>query len=143
MIRTAPLWTRFYESLAFLFYGLTYRDGEVRKEEIALVKKLIQEVWLDLEPSLDEYGYDAAYQIEAVFDWLFEMRPTHLWAVKKFERFVHEHPGFVDDKLAQQIWESANRIAAACAGKNKSELTYLYQLQEILKLSLNGRSDVH
>lgn len=133
MIRTPQLWTKFYENLAFLFYSLTYCDGTITKEEATAVKELVQQVWLDFEPSLDEYGYDAAYQIQAVFDWLFDSRPTPSSAFKRFSGFVADHPSFIDQKLAEVIFSSANKIASAYAHRNKSELGYLYLLQELLK----------
>jgi len=133
MIRTPQLWTKFYENLAFLFYSMTYCDGNITKEETAAVKDLLQQVWLDFEPSLDEYGYDAAYQIQAVFDWLFDTRPTASSAFKRFSTFVSDHPSFIDQHLAETIFSSANKIASSSANRNKSELGYLYLLQEILK----------
>ncbi|HWV70906.1 MAG TPA: hypothetical protein VN040_04300 [Pseudosphingobacterium sp.] len=133
MIRTPQLWTKFYESLAFLFYSLAYCDGNIRKEEVAAVKELVQQAWLDFEPSLDEYGYDAAYQLEAVFDWLLERQPTAAVAFRRFNSFVKEHPSFIDQKIAENIFRSASQLVASYAGKNKSELGFLYLLQDILQ----------
>lgn len=135
MIRTPQLWTKFYENLAFLFYSLTYCDRDITDKEVEAVKGLVQEAWLDFEPSLDEYGYDAAYQIQAVFDWLFDSRPTASSAFKRFSSFVDDHPSFIDQKLAEAIFSSANKIVSAYGHRNKIELGYLYLLQDVLKES--------
>ncbi|WP_164110201.1 MULTISPECIES: hypothetical protein [Sphingobacterium] len=133
MIRTAQQWTKFYENLGFLFYSLTCCDRRVTPSEKAIIKDLVNRTWINLEPSLDEYGYDAAYQIEAVTDWLFEEKPSARIAFKRFVDFVEGHPGFIDHRMANIIFSSANSITAASARKNKSELGYLYLLHGILK----------
>lgn len=137
MTRTPQLWTKFYESLAFLFYSLTYCDGNINKKEVAAVKYLLQQIWLDFEPSLDDYGYDAAYQIQAVFDWLFDERPSAPSAFGKFSSFVKEHPSFIDQKIAENIVVSAKAIVSSFAGVNKSELNFLYQLCAMLPEAKN------
>lgn len=143
MIRTALQWTKFYENLGFLFYSLTYCDRKVTPSEKAIIKDLVNKIWLNLEPSLDEYGYDAAYQIEAITDWLFEEELPAPVAFKRFVDFVEGHPGFIDQKMANIIFASAHSIASASARRNKSELGYLYQLQGVLKKATNsGMTDL-
>lgn len=134
MQRPHALWVKFYESLAHLFYGIASCDDKVEKKEVASVKYLLNNIWLDLEPSFDEYGYDAAYQIEAVFDWLIDTRPTSERAFLHFCSFIKEHPGFVDEKLAALILDSANKIAYAFNGRNKSELGLIFRLEQELKV---------
>jgi hypothetical protein len=133
MVRTPTLWLKFYENLAFLFYTLSCCDGDINKGEIAAIKTLLEELWLDLEPSFDEDGSDAAYQIETKLDWLFDVRPTAASAFKRFSSFIIEHPGFVDQKLAENVFNSARRIVSSNAGRNKQELGYLYKLQETFR----------
>lgn len=135
MIRTPQLWTKFYENLAFLFYSLSYCDGTVQEEESTEVRNLLQQVWLDFEPSLDEYDQDAAYQIGTIFDWLSEMKPTAASAFKRFSTFVRDYPTFIDQQLAENIFSSANKIALSNAGRSKPELGYLYLLQELLDVA--------
>jgi len=133
MEHTPQLWHKFYETLGFLFYSLSFADGSVKKQEVETVKKLLRDDWLGVESSLDEYGYDAAYQLEAVFDWLCETQPSAASAFKRFRSFVIDHPMFIDQKLKEKILDSANQIISSYAQKNKAELGYLYQLQESLR----------
>jgi len=132
-MRTPELWIKFYENLAFLFYTLCYCDGEINKREIGAIKMLLEEVWLDLEPSLDEDRSDAAYQIETKLDWLLDVRPTAASAFKRFSSFIIEHPAFMDQKLAENVFYSARRIVSSHGGRNKQELGYLYKLQETFR----------
>ena len=132
-MRTPELWTKFYENLAFLFYTLSCCDGKINEREITTIKALLEEVWLDLEPSIDEDGFDAAYQIETKLDWLFDVRPTAASAFKRFSSFIIEHPTFVDQKLAENVFNSARRIVSSNAGRNKQELGYLYKVQETFR----------
>lgn len=131
--RPPMLWTQFYEKLAHLFYSVAACDRTITLKEVAKLKELLQSTWIDLEPSLDEYGYDAAYQIEAVFDWLLDEQPTPEEGFKEFSSFITEHSGFIDDRLGALIIESANKIALASYGKNKSELTLLFKLEKLLQ----------
>ncbi|HWV70919.1 MAG TPA: hypothetical protein VN040_04365 [Pseudosphingobacterium sp.] len=133
MMRTPELWTKFYENLAFLFYTLSCCDGDINKGEVASIKTLLEEVWLDLEPSFDKDGSNAAYQIETKLDWLLDVRPTAAFAFKRFSSFIIEHPAFMDQKLAENVFNSARRIVSSHAGRNKQELGYLYKLQETFR----------
>ncbi|WP_028297809.1 hypothetical protein [Olivibacter sitiensis] len=132
MERPHSLWVKFYENLAHLFYSIASCDDRIDDKEVASVKYLLNNVWLDLEPSFDEYGYDAAYQIEAVFDWLVDTKPSSEKAFQRFCKFVQEHPGFVDKKLTTLIIDSANKIAYAFRGRNKSELGLIFRLEQEL-----------
>ncbi|QNL50153.1 hypothetical protein H8S90_00510 [Olivibacter sp. SDN3] len=131
--RPPILWTEFYGKLAYLFYNVAACDQTITSKEIAKLKELLLSTWLDLEPSLDEYGYDAAYQIEAVFDWLLDQRPPPEEGFREFSAFIKENPGFVDKRLGALIIKSANQLAEASYGKNKSELTFLFKLEKLIQ----------
>ncbi len=62
----------FYQQLGKLFYAVADSDNNIQQDEINKLKKVVREEWLPIEDSVDEFGTDAAYQIEIVFDWLLE-----------------------------------------------------------------------
>lgn len=129
------LWLEFYGKLAFLLYSIAASDKRVAREEINRLKQILRTKWLDLENSRDEFGSEAAYQIESVFDWLLENAPSVPDAFREFQAFVKENPGFMNKALKSQIMETADQIAAAFSGRNKAELTILYQLERLLRES--------
>ncbi len=129
---SARTWVEFYRKLGFLLYSVAACDKRSAQVEIDVLKKELKEKWLDLEASTDAFGSDATYQVEAVFDWLQEEAPSSSEAFGEFEAFVNEHPNFIDGALKGRIMETTDRIASAFSGRNKAELTTLYQLQRLL-----------
>ncbi|QNL52003.1 TerB family tellurite resistance protein [Olivibacter sp. SDN3] len=132
MIRTPQLWAKFYENLAFLFYSICYCDGKIEEKESVEVRSLLQKVWLEFDPPIGAYDHETAYRVGEIFDWLSEIKPTAASTFKRFNDFVRNYPRFIDQRLAENIFRSANQIATAHAGRNKMELGYLYLLQELL-----------
>ena len=59
-----------YQLLGQIFYAAAQADKTVRPEEIAELKQIVKDDWLDLENTVDEFNSDSAYQIEIVFDYL-------------------------------------------------------------------------
>lgn len=125
--------TKLYQALGKLFYGVAAVDKTVAKEEIVELKKIVKEHWLYLEDSMDEYGSDAAYQIEIVFDWLNNQSLKSEECFNDFRFFFKEHSHLFNDKTNALIMKTAYSIASAFAGKNKSELTMITQLKFILE----------
>lgn len=122
----------FYESLAKLFYAVAAADKKIRQEETEALKRIVQEEWLKLEESTDEFGADAAYQIEIIFDWLEENRPDPEEAWQEFREYRESHSKLFTKRVKDLTWKTAEAIAGAFRGKNKSELIALYDLKSIL-----------
>ena len=81
----------------------------------------------------DEFGEDAAYQIEIVFDWLQDEERDGQFYFDEFKEFFEEHKERIPPKMITLIWQTAEAIAASFAGKNKSELIILAKLKLFLK----------
>ncbi|WP_025743258.1 hypothetical protein [Aquimarina pacifica] len=118
----------FYQHLGKLFYAIAAADKVVRSSERQSLQEFVQSVWVTLEDQEDEFGDDTAYQIEIVFDWLDHEEPSTESCFKEFESYYIKHPSFFSKNIKQLIWDTANAIADAFAGKNKSELTMLGKL---------------
>ena len=70
----------FYENLGKLFYSVAMADKKVSLIEIQRLKEDVKKYWLPLDDVEDDFGTDAAYQIEIVFDWLQqEERNSQSW----------------------------------------------------------------
>nr|AWJ66214.1 hypothetical protein [uncultured bacterium] len=132
MKATEELMTRFYQHLGELFYAVAMVDGVVRKEEEDALKKIITQEWKDLEHSEDEFHSDAAFQIEAVFDFLNETEANSEEWFDDFKAFHKTHEHLFTPQVNKLIMRTADEIASSFHNKNKSELTILTRLNFIL-----------
>lgn len=133
MKATDELMTRFYQHLGELFFAVAKSDGVVRPEEEIRLKTLIDEKWAKLEDSEDEFHSNAAYQMESVFQNLFEEFADAETAYDDFKYFKRDHNHLFTPEINQLILHTANAIAASFHGKNKSELAMLLKLELLLK----------
>ncbi|MRI00724.1 hypothetical protein GH721_09320 [Kriegella sp. EG-1] len=120
---------RFYQKVGALFFAIAMADGKVHKMEREKLKGLIREKWMLLDDVEDEFGTDAAFQIEIVFDWYIENERKSSECFKNFETFYKKHSAIFSIQVKSLILETANAIAYSFSGKNKSELQLLGKLQ--------------
>jgi hypothetical protein len=119
---------KFYEKTGSLFFAFAIADGVVHQKEIDVLKGLIREKWLPLDGAEDEYGTDAAYQIEIVFDWLLDQDKKSEACFLDFEEFYKGHRSLFTKNVKDLILETAGAIAHSFSGKNKAELVLLGKL---------------
>ena len=125
---------KFYQNLGKLFYAIAAADKNVREEEFDKLKEIVKSEWLAVDEIEDNFHTDAAYQIEIVFDWLYEAE--NLDAKTLFDDFIaykEDQPHFYPIAIKQLILKTANAVAASFHGKNKSELIMLANLEMRLK----------
>lgn len=123
----------FYQNLGKLFYAIAMADKKVVPEEVEKLKEDVKKYWLQVDDIEDDFGTDAAYQIEIVFDWLQKEEKDSELYFDEFVDFFKEHPSKFNDRIKQLIWRTADDIAFSFAGKNKSELILLAKLKMLLK----------
>ena len=123
---------RFYQQLGKVFYSIAAADNIIGKKEISTLKKIVKKEWLPLESTLTEFGDDAAYQIEIVFDWLLENDWNSLDVITEFENFRKEHPSLFTPKTNDLILKTANAIVASFSNVNKLEMELIKELSAIL-----------
>jgi hypothetical protein len=124
---------KFYQNVAKLFYAIAAVDKVVREEEFNALKILVENEWLAVDESEDAYKTDAAYQIEFIFEWLQLKELDAFVCYNEFIEYKNKHPYFFTNSLNSLIMKTAEKIAAAFAGKNKSELIMLAKLNLQLK----------
>lgn len=129
---TPEQWQKFYQQTGYLAYAVASADKHISEAEVKTLKKEVTENWLSLEKTRDEFGTDAAYQIEIVFDWLTDEMPTSEEAFQQFSDYVEAAGPFLTDELKLQLVDLANKIAISFHGANKAELDILYRLQKLL-----------
>ena len=123
---------KFYQNLAHLFYAVAMADGIIRKEEKHMLHRMVKEEWLNPDGSTDEYGTDAAYEIETVFDLLEVHNITSEQAFAGFENYYHANSDLFDEAVTGKIIHTAHRIASSFHQKNKSEHTVLTKIHFML-----------
>lgn len=119
----------FYQKTGELFYAIAAADKVVRKKEYQSLKKMVQQEWKGLDNVKDEFGLDASYQMEIVFDWLDYQSLDASDCFDDFKDFYKAHPTQFTPDRKEKILRTAHAIAGAFAGKNKKELTLLGKIQ--------------
>ena len=133
MLNSQKIGNELYQNLGKLFYAVAMADKAIRPIEVQRLKEAINDKWLDVDEVEDEFGEDAAYQIEIVFDWLQDEERDGQFYFDEFKEFFKEHKDRIPPKMITLIWQTAEAIAASFAGKNKSELIILAKLKLFLK----------
>ncbi|MDZ4822647.1 MAG: hypothetical protein SH856_04245 [Flavobacteriales bacterium] len=122
----------FYGNLGYLFYSIAAVDNNITREEEDQIHKEVKERWLGLENSHDNFGTDAAFEIEFVFDWIRDNAMSAKLAFKNFESFYHGNPNLFDEETIGLIYKSATHIAEAFHGSNKKESEVMIKLHALL-----------
>lgn len=126
-------WKILYQHLGYFFYSIAAADNDIADAEIDVFKKLLRESWITLEDSTDEFGSDASFQIEVVFDWLLDNKKSADFAYGEFEKYYNENKSDFSPGLKRKMMETSAAIAGAYSGTNKSEKELLKKAQEMLK----------
>jgi len=120
---------KFYQNLGKLFYAIAAADKNVREAEVNKLKGIVKKEWLNIDDIEDEFGTDAAYQVEVVFDWLTKEEDFDAKACyDDFVAYKNDQPYLFTKKVKYLILRTANAIAASFSGMNKSELMLLAKL---------------
>ncbi|MCJ7468536.1 MAG: hypothetical protein MUO53_17795 [Maribacter sp.] len=134
MISSQKIGNEIYQNLGKLFYALAMADKKIHPKEVEKLKAYVRNYWLPVDEVEDEFGTDAAYQIEIIFDWLAQEEMESNRCFDDFLEFYHDHPHKFSPKIKQLTWQTADGIAASFSGKNKSELILLAKLKKALKM---------
>lgn len=135
MKQSEEIGRQFYQNLGKLFYAIAMADKNVRPKEESRLQQDVRKYWLEMDDLNDEFGTDAAYQIEIVFDWLKNEEKDSETYYEEFEDFYKEYPSKFDAATRSLILRTCNDIASSFAGRNKSELILLARLQNLFNRS--------
>ncbi len=125
--------TSFYQMLGRVFYATAQADNHVHEKEVATLKQIVKDLWLDVEDATDEFSSDAAFQIEIVFDYLLENEIVVENVLEDLNEFKAIHTSLFTEKMSKLIMDTASKIAASFAQSNKSEVVFLSELWLVLK----------
>ncbi len=123
----------FYQKIGKLFYAIAAADKVVHEKEYEVLLQIVKSHWTKLDDFEDEFHSDAAFQIEIVFGWSDYKQLKANECFEEFKDFKKEHERLFGAKRKELIWKTANTIASAFAGKNKSELIMLTKLKLLLE----------
>jgi hypothetical protein len=121
-----------YQNLGKLFYAIAMADKNVRPKEVTALQEAVRKQWLDVDEAEDEFGTDAAYQIQIVFDWLQNEESDGDTYFREFHDFFKENRSLFTKRIREQTYKTARAIAVSFAGANKSELILLSKLKMLL-----------
>lgn len=124
---------KLYENLGELFYAIAKADSRVHGKEISKLRSFIRKYWLEVDGLEDEFGTDAAFQIESVFDWSMENDLDSEVCYESFKEFYKDNGGLFTAFIKVLILDTAHAISNSFAGKNKAELVMLGKLELLLK----------
>lgn len=131
MLNSEKIGNEFYQSLGKLFYAVAMADNNVRPKEVKRLREYVRQHWLEVDKFEDEFHTDAAYQIEIVFDWLEGEEKDGEEYFKEFKEFYMEHHEKFPETIRKLIVETAESIASAFAGKNRSEMLTIFKLKQL------------
>ena len=122
-----------YQEIGQLFYAIAAADKVVRKAEYETLRKLVKQEWSSLGEYTDEFGVNAVYQMEIVFDWFDYEQLDANDCFESFADYYKGHKKLFSEAQKQLIWKTANAIANSFSGTNKSELILLTKLHFLLQ----------
>ena len=132
MAKVSIMQNEFYQKLGKLFYAIAASDRRVHKFEFEALRNLVIEEWQELDEYEDHFHSDAAYQIEAAFDWYKYQSKDAAECFNTFKEYYLGNLELFNPKRKYLIIKTANEIAAAFAEKNKNELIMLSKLKLLL-----------
>ncbi|NND63692.1 MAG: hypothetical protein HKN48_10940 [Flavobacteriaceae bacterium] len=123
----------FYQKLGELFYSIAASDKVVRKSEYDSLKQLVKTEWTTIDDYKDAFKTDAVYQMEIVFEWFNYEQMDADQCFQDFSEYYKENASQFTPERKRLIWKTANKIAAAFSGKNKSEVIMLSRLRLLMQ----------
>jgi len=122
-----------YQLLGRIFFAAAQADNVIREEEIATLKVVVNDVWLDAEDTFDEFNSDSAHQIEIVFDYLLENDGVVEDVIGELHDFKRIHRSLFTPELIELIMNTVYKIVSSYAKRNKSELVFISRLRMALE----------
>lgn len=133
MENTKKIGKELYENLGKLFYAIAMADSRVHAKEVSKLRSFIRKYWLEVDKLEDEFGTDAAFQIESVFDWAMDKGKDSEVCFDEFKEFYKDNSNMFSKFIKVLILDTANAISNSFSGKNKAELVMLGKLELLLK----------
>ena len=124
---------KIYERLGYPFYAIAAADNVVTKNEVSRLKEMVQNVWVPIEETTDEFGTDAAQYISISFDYLMNEGVEADQAFDGFKDYYVTHPAAFSKNIRRNMKTTASAIAEAFRGRNKQESAFLEKLNDLLE----------
>jgi hypothetical protein len=128
----ATNYQQLYQQLGHLFYAIAACDGKVKPAETDCLRDLVNQYWMPLEGTVDEFSTDATHYILIVFEHLVAESVPPSLAFEVFVDYYRHHTNAFTNAIKHRISDTAGSIAHSFRGINKGEHKYLYALNELL-----------
>lgn len=126
------LMEQFYQQLGRVFFLVAYADKDIHENEVAILKKTVNDIWLDFDHTFDETEADTGYQIEYMFDFLMTAPKSENAIITDFKVFVNDHKKMFNSKTNRLILETCEAIAKAFEGVNNDEERVIEKIRQVL-----------
>jgi hypothetical protein len=120
-----------YAELGKLYYLLASTDGKVQLAEKEALYQQVKAIWQPVESSVDAFKTDAATQIFYAFDFA-ESEGIDNYSIDDFEAFFHQNKVKFSNLIVANILATAEAVANAYKGQNKSEKAFIEVLDSLL-----------
>ncbi|WP_299113940.1 hypothetical protein [uncultured Winogradskyella sp.] len=109
------------EHIAHLFYAIAKADKKLSFEEYVTLTEVLERNWQHIDDT-------NILLIRNTFNALQKQNALSELCFNKFIAYLQHNPKYFTEELKSLILKTANKIAYAFAGINKSELTYMAKL---------------
>lgn len=116
-----------------LFYAVAACDKTINEKEADTLRTIIQREWNTPELQTLFMHYDVRAEIVAAYEREASAHTLPAQCFKDFEQFAIANNSLFTHALQKKIMATAYAIAESYAGKNKSELFILIELEILFK----------
>lgn len=121
-----------YAGIGYLFYSIAASDGSIAPAEKQKLKEQVDEHWLSVEDSHDQFGTDSAHYIDISFDYAIAEEMNADDAYQRFTEQYKSTPEPFDKAMKALVVKTATGIADAFYGTSKVEQERLAELKQLL-----------
>lgn len=118
----------FIKALSQLFYAVASADKVVANEELEAIENLLHSEW-EANNILKKGEINL---IIAEVQALVKVKANSTSCFEDFKNYFQNNNSDFSPTVKNQIWKTSDSIAAAYAGKNKSEVILLAKLKNLL-----------
>lgn len=118
----------FIKALSQLFYAIASADKVVTNEELEAIENLLHSEW----ETKNILKRGEIKLIIAEVQALVKAKASSTFCFEDFKNYFQNNNSDFSPTVKNQIWKTSESIAAAYAGKNKSEVILLAKLKSLL-----------
>ena len=123
----------FYQELGKLLYAIANADGKVQKAELKQLQKIVSDELVPLDDTTDEFGTNAAFITEFMFDVYEGTKQDVEKAFNSFLGYLQINKPMLDEKHKKAVISAAHKVAEAFKGMTDEEKQLIKTLEKEIK----------